>query len=64
MVFVQVQVKRAGVVAVRAAKQGGGNLGSIFFIVVVFTVALSRGRECTLEYSLHTIFLGRLVRTT
>lgn len=29
MVFVQVQVHRAGVVAVRAAKQGGGNLGSI-----------------------------------
>ena len=47
MVFVQVQVKRAGVVAVRAAKQGGDNLQSVFFIVVVFTVALSRGESDT-----------------
>ena len=59
MVFVQVQVKRAGVVAVRAAKQGGGNLGSIFFIVFVFTVALSR-RE-TVYLNIHFIQFLQLV---
>jgi len=42
MVFVEVQVKRAGVVAVRATKQGGSNLWSIFFIVFFFPVVMSR----------------------
>ena len=43
MVLIEVEVDRAGILAVRAAKQGGCNVGCVFFIFI-FPVVMS-GRE-------------------
>ena len=40
----------------RAAKQGSSNLGSIFFIVFVFTVCLSRGKAVDLDIDFKQFF--------
>ena len=42
--------------AMRAAKQGSSNLGSIFFIVFVFTVCLSRGKAVDLDIDFKQFF--------
>ena len=53
MVFVEVQVECAGVVAMWAAEECSDNLGSISFIVFVFTVALNRRK--TVYLNIHFI---------
>ena len=49
MLLVQVQVKSAFVVAMRAANQCGGDVRSGFFFFF-FTVGPVLGQDCTLEY--------------
>ena len=56
MVFVQVQVHRAGVVAMFATEECGCCLGCICFIVFVFTVALSRRETIHLDVDFKQFF--------